>query len=358
MKSQEIRALIEVKKTEIKGFLNDRKATEAEAAMNEKRSLEKLLETALSLEDEEKRDLEAQRDKIKEDEDVSEFRSIVKQVMGKDMTQEERASVKSSDNSAVLPKEFINQLIVIEKGFGSLEEYVDVIPVTKNEGTIPISEVNEEELPDVPEGDDITDATITTKDAAYKCFKCGEIYSLTSELVDDAEIEIEGIAKRNFTAKTVRTKNTKIVKIIKDNAVTFPNAASYEDINTAIDTAPPAVRAGLVTFTNPKGFSYLKNLKDKEGRPLNLVTEIKGKFYFNNKELVLVDDAILKTEAGKSVTFYVCNSKELVKLFKRKEFTIARSTEAGFKDDTVKIRILGRFDVKKGYARNCYAISF
>ncbi|NOW02473.1 phage major capsid protein [Clostridium beijerinckii] len=360
MKLKDLLALLDSKKTEVRSLIAEQKVTEAEAKMAEIRSIEKMIEIEKELEEAEKRDLESQRNEKKgtKVDKVDEMRSIVKKVLGQELTEEERAMVKTTDNSAVLPKQFVNQLIEIEKGYGSLEEYVEVIPVTKNEGTMPVSEVDEDELPEVLEGDDITDATLTTSDIAFKCAKVGEIYTLTSELLDDAEVEIEGLARRNFTAKTVRTKNAKIMKVIKDNAVAFTGVGSYEDINTAIGEAVPAVKAGLVTFTNPKGYSVLKNMKDGQKRPLNLVTEVNGKYYFNNKELVVVDETLLPTAEGKTATFYVCNPKELVKLFKRNEFTVARSTEAGFINDTVKVRILGRFDVKKGYARNCYVISF
>lgn len=366
---EELRALLKAKKEEIRGFIKEQKAAEAEKAMEEKRNLEKMIKAAEELEEDEKRDLENQKKKKKTNtEEVNEMRSITKMIMGEELTEEERAVVvvesekraatTSAGNAAVIPKQFVNELMQIEKGYGSLEEYVHVIPVTKNEGTMPVSIVDETDLPEVLEGDDITDGTLTTSDIPFKCSKVGEIYPLTSEVVDDAEVEIEGLARNNFTAKTVRTKNARIMKIIKDNAVAVAGATSYEDINTVIDTAVPAVKAGLVTFTNPTGYSLLKNMKDAQKRPLNLVTEINGKYYFNNKELVVVDETLLPTEATKTFTGYVCSPKEVVKMFKRKEMTIARSTEAGFNNDTVKIRILGRFAVCKGYVRSCNKISF
>ncbi|MBK1809142.1 phage major capsid protein [Clostridium sp. YIM B02505] len=361
MKIEELREQLEAKKVEIRSFLDEKKADEAETAMKEKRDLEKLIKVEEDMEEAEKRDLERQknekREEVKDMEKVNEMRAIVKKLMGEEVTTEERAVVKTTDNAAVLPKEFINQLIEIENGYGSLEGYVDIIPVTKNEGTMPVSVVDETELPEVLEGDDITDASLTTTDITFKCSKVGEIYTLTSEVVDDAEVEIEGLARRNFTAKTVRTKNAKIMNVIKTNAVAYVGDGTYEDLNGVIDKAVPAVKAGLVTFTNPTGYALLKNMKDAQKRPLNLITEINGKYYFNNKELVVVDETLLPTETTKAATFYICNPKELVKLFKRNEFTIARSTEAGFNNDTVKVRILGRFGVNKGYVRNCYKVS-
>lgn len=354
---EELRAQLETKKEEIRGFIKDKKVVEAEKAMKEKRTLEKLIKTAEEFEKEEKRDLESQKKDKNETKEVDEFRAIVKNVMGEDITPEERATIKTSDNSAVIPKQFVNKLQEIKKGFGSLKGYCDIIPVTKNEGTIPVVDLDQNEMPEVEEGDNIVDGKLVTKDLPFKCSKHGLIQSLSSETVDDAEIEIEGLAKKNFIEIVAVCENTKILNIIKDNA-TEVIAIGYEDIENAMDTALPAVKAGLVTLTNTQGFAYLKNMKDKNGRPLNLVTEINGKFYFNGKELVVADDTLLPSiEEGKHI-FYSLNWKEAVKYCDRKAVTLARSTEAGFRDDTVKIRILERFGVVKGSTRSIKKIEF
>lgn len=358
MKVEELRALLESKKEEIRGFINSKEVDKAEKAMGEKKNLEKLIKAAEELEDDEKRDLESQKkNKTKEPEELNEFRSIVKSIMGEEITAEERATIVTSDNSAVIPKQFVNKLQEIKKGFGSLKEYCDVIPVTKNEGTIPVVDLDQNELPEVKEGDNIVDGKLVTTDLPFKCSKHGLIQSLSSETVDDAEVEIEGLAKKNFIEIVTACENSKILKIIKDNATEVTGATGYENIETAMDTALPAVKAGLITLTNTQGFAYLKNLKDKNGRPLNLVTEINGKFYFNGKELVVADDTLLPATEGEHV-FYSLNWKEAVKYIDRNAVTLARSTEAGFRDDTVKIRILERFGVVKGAARSIKKIEF
>jgi HK97 family phage major capsid protein len=358
MTIEQLRALLEAKKEEIRGFIKDQKANEAESAMEEKRNLEKMIKAAEELEEDERRSLENQKkNKPQKTEEVDEFRAIVKSIMGKELTQEERAVVKSSDNAAVIPKQFVNKIQEIKKGFGSLKEYCDVIPVTKNEGTIPVVDLDQNTLPEVKEGDNIVDGTLVTTDLEYKCAKHGLIQSLASELIDDAEIEIEGLAKKNFVEIVTVAENTKILKVIKDNAVAVDGATSYEDIENAMDTALPAVKSVLITLTNTQGFAHLKNKNDKQGRKLNLVTEINGKFYFNGKELVTADDTLLPAAEGKKV-FYSLNWKEAVKYLDRKAVTIARSKEAGFTDDTVKIRILERFGVKKGSVRSIKKIEF
>lgn len=358
MKIEELRQLLEQKKTEARELI-DSDVAKAEELTKEVRELKKKIKLQEELEAEEMRDLEKQKKKEErgaEMKNVNEMRAIAKSLLGKELTQEERANIKTVDNAAVVPDQFVNQLQEIKKGFGSLKEYCDVIPVTKNDGTIPVVDLDQNTLPEVAEGDNIIDGTLVTTDLPFSCKKHGLIQSLSSELVDDAEVEIEELVRKNFAEIVTVCENTKILKVLKDNASAV-TGTSYEDIQLVIDKALPGYRNGLATYTNVEGFAYLKNLKDLEGRALNLVTEVNGKYYFHNKELIVVDDSLLAATAGNYI-FIVANTKEAVKFTDRKQITIARSTEAGFRDDTVKIRILGRFGVQKGATRSIKKIEF
>lgn len=359
MKLEELKQLLEQKKTEARGLI-DSDVVKAEEIAKEVRELKKKIELQEELEEEERRELEKQKQNEKRGANmgkVNEMRAIVKSLMGQELTAEERANIKTADNSAVVPEQFVNQLQEIKKGFGSLKEYCDVIPVTKNSGTIPVVDLDQNTLPEVAEGDNILDGTLVTTELPFECKKHGLIQSLSSELVDDAEVEIEELIKKNFAEIVTVCENTKIMKVLKDNATNVVGAKGYEDIQLTIDKSVPAVKNGLATYTNVEGFAYLKNLKDTQGVALNLVTEVNGKYYFHGKELVVVDDALL-TATENNYIYIVANTKEAVKFPDRKAITIARSTEAGFRDDTVKVRILGRFGVVKGSTRSVKKIEF
>ena len=143
-------------------------------------------------------------------------------------------------------------------------------------------------------------------------------------------------------------------------AVDVP-AADYTTLEDVMAKALPTVKASLVTLCNVEGYAELKNAKDKQGRNLGLVTvRTDGKEYFNGKPLIVFDSSLvdLSGESGKTKLFYSLSMKEAVKFFKRMGITVARSTEAGFKDDTVKLRILTRFDVKAGSKRSVKRILF
>lgn len=355
MKLKELRALIASKKEEARGYLKDDKLKEAEDVTAEIRELERKLKIQEMLEEEERNDV---RDDIENrKKPVNEMRAIVKSVMGAELTEEERAVIKTDGNAAVLPKEFVKQVQEIEKGYGSLEEDCDVILVTKNEGSMPIVDLDQNELKDVTEGDDIVEGSLVTKDISYKCSKVGLIQTLSSELVDDAEIEIESLVKKNFTNIAVVKKNAKILKVIQDNA-TEVKGTSYEDVEKEIDKALPAVKSSLKVYMNTSTYADIKNKKDSTGQPLNLITIVNGEEVFNKKPIRVIDDELMPLAENKTNLFYLVNPKEAVKFFKRKEISIAKSTEAGFTNDTVKFRILTRIAVVKGATRSIKKIEY
>lgn len=353
MRIEELRQLLEEKKVEARDLI-DTDLAKAEEIAKEVREIQRKIELSEQLEEDEKRNLERQRNEEERGKNmpVNEMRAIVKSIMGHELTAEERKKVVSSDNAAVLPKQFINQLQEIKKGYGSLKELCDVIPVTKNEGTIPVVDYDQNELADIAEGADIVDGTLVTTDLSYKCKKVGLIQSLSSELVEDAEIEIEGIAKTNFTEISVAKENKKIIDVINKNA-TVVEATDYTTLEDVMAKALPTVKAGLITLCNVEGYAHLKNMKDKNGRSLNLITTgPDGREYFNGKPIETFDSSLVELSEGKTKLFFSLNMKEAVKYPERKGVTIARSTEAGFNDDTIKLRILERFDVIKGSVRS------
>lgn len=294
--------------------------------------------------------------------EISEMRSITKLILNNPekypISEEERAVIKTDGNAAVLPKQFIKELIELRTGFGSLRGYCDIIPVTKDEGTMPVIDLAQNELKEIAEGDNIVEGSLVTTDIPFKCSKHGLIQTLSSELVEDAEIQIENVCKKNFTELSARLDNEKILKVVKDNAVAVVGEG-YEDLNNIMDKALPSYKHSLITLTNLTGYAYLKNLKDKQDRPLNLVTEKDGKYYYNSKELLTVDDALLApTTEGKTKIFYSLSLKEAVKVAERSKITVAKSGEAGFTTDTTKLRVLERVGFVKGVTRSIKKLEF
>lgn len=351
MKINELRQEIENKTTELATKIEARDVEGAKALKKEIEEARELLKIAEEQETEEREKLENQKKEergTEKMEKVKELRAVAKVLRGEELTPEERAVIKSGSNGAVIPKEFINELQKIEKGYGSLKEYCDVITVTKPSGTVPVIDMEQgDDIPDVLESDAITEGSLSTTDMDFSVKKVGEIFNFSNESLDDAEQSLERLARENLAIRNTRIINKGIATILSANATEVANA-SLKKLQTGVDEVVPALRNGLVTVTNTTGYAYLNNLTDKQDRPLNLVTEVNGKFYFKGKELVIMDDEILKPATDGNVVFYVSNLKEAVKIFDRKQFTIAKSTEAGFETDSTKIRMLERFDMKKG----------
>lgn len=337
-------------------FLNN-EIREIETKINELEKEEE--ERAAEQEKREKEDLENQKRRTKT-EKTNEMRAMTKAVLGQKLTEEERAVVKISDNQAVVPKQFINELEELRKGFGALKPLCDVIPVTSNSGTKPCVDLDQgDELTLVLEGDDIEDDSLATTEIDYKVDKIGKLIKLSSEVVDDAAVDIENMAKTVFLEKAVRSENSRILNTINSNAtplIVLDTDVDHKAFAKEMDKQVPAVRAGLITLVNTTLYSEWKNAEDKQGRNLNLITNINGQDYFNGKPIYEFDDSLIKLTEGKTKVAYMVNMKEAVKFFDRKQVTIAKAEK--FENDTKMLRILERIDVKKGSTRSIKKIEF
>jgi HK97 family phage major capsid protein len=358
MKIEELRQQKAEKVEEVRKLNQENKIEEAEKILEEVRALDKQIKITEELEAEEMRDLQSQKAKKEERGDVNnmekvnEIRAFVKSVLGNKMTEEERAVVKTTDNSAVLPPQYINKLTELKKGFGSLKQYCDVIPVTKNEGSMPIFDPEQNGmLKDIAEGDVIPDGKLVTTDMQFKCKKVGIKVPLSSELIDDAEIDIENAVNSTFAESTTLTENYSIVQAVNANATDI-TAIDYTALEDIMAKALPTVKAGLITLTNVEGYALLKNMKDKQGRNMNLITVgADGREYFNGKEIVTFDSSLVTLPEGKTIVFYSLNMKEAIKFFDRSNGTTVNRWN-DYDTDTKKASILERLDIKAGATRS------
>lgn len=361
MKIEELRQELETKKAEVRGLNEANKVDEAEKLMEEVRKLKKKIEMQEEIEADEIRDLEKQKETRKDDikmEKVNEERAFVKKVLGKEMTQEERAVVKTTDNNAVLPKQYIADLQTIREGFAPLKNYCHVIPVTKNEGSMPVFDATQNgKLKNIAEGDAIEDGTLVTTSITFKCSKVGIKVPLTSELVDDAEIEIESAVKDTFAESSVMTENYNVINVLNSNA-TSVEATDYTAIEDVMAKAVPSIRAGLMTFANVEAYADIKNKKDKQGRNMNLITTgVDGKEYYNGKEIVLFDSSFVTPSEGKTCIAFVVNAYEALKFFDRTNGTTVAKWH-DYDNDQEKLSVLERVDIKAGIARSINKIEY
>ena len=361
MNIAEIRQNLEAKKGEVRSLYNEGKIEEAENALEEKRKLEKQLKVAEELEEEEKRELEKQKEQRKEAEKVGErkenkeleYRALVKHMMGKNLTEEERAAITTSNvnsnTGAIIPSEFINKVDLIRSGYVTLKNYCDVIPVTSDNGKMPTSDLDEE-LADLEEDKELVESMLDTKEIEYKVKDLGLLKSVGNSTLEDSAVAfIDGMLAPNFAVASVNKENKMVCSVVNTNssAVTVGADTKVEDVLAkTISKEVPTIKAGLVIITNGEGYSYIDNLKDATGRKDDRVTERDGKLFFKNKEVIeMADKTLPALSASKTMVFYVVNLKT-VKFFDRKQVEIARSTEAGFTANKTLVRAIERADIK------------
>lgn len=360
MRIDEIKEQIKNLTGEVRNLTNAKDIEGAKAKMEELRTLKETLKIEEELAEEEIRDLKRQKEERKDDLRMEnrkstkemELRAIAGVALNKagELSEEERSTITSTGNSAIIPKQFVNELIEIKKGFGSLKQYCDVIPVIREEGTIPVIDYDQNELADLTEGQDIVEGNLVTKEVQFRCNKVGLYQKVSSETVDDAAIEVDHLIRNNFSEIATTKENKKILSVINANAKVVEGATDYDAIETAIDSTVPSAKSGVITLCNSAGYCLLNNKKDKQGRPLNLITVgANGVEYFHNKPIVQFDDNLVAPTKGKTAVFFTLNFKEAVKFIDRKQLTVATGKE--IKDDTVMWSILERIDVVSGSKR-------
>ncbi len=373
MTVKEIREAIEYKKVEIRGFIDTKDAEKAKVANEELRGLKDSLAIAEELEAEEVRDLENQDKNEKRGNDKMEnreinkeleYRALVKVMMGKTLTDDEKRAITTSNvvsnSGAILPEGFINQVQTLRKGYKALKNYTHVLPVVTNTGKMPIATVGGE-LADLVEDEAMVKSMLTTTPVNYAVKDYGLLKAVENSVLEDSPVSfIDEVVAVDFAESSVNTENKKIVALVNTKASALTLGAKKVEVilENAISKVIPSLKSGLVIITNGEGYSYIDGLKDNTGRRLDIVTEgTNGELYFKGKEVIPVDDTLLPAiTEGKTQVYYLVNLKALAKFFDRKGYEISRSTEAGFVYNQVLIKVIERFDIKDADARACYKL--
>ena len=351
----------------MRGLIDAKDVDGAKAKREEIRQEKEMLELEKEIESDEKRALEIQSKKKPieptkrsgSDKDI-EYRAVTKTLLGQELTQEERASVNIGNSGAMLPEGFIKEVLVLREGFPALKPYCHVIPVTTNTGKMPISEgVTNRKLAKLATDTEIVKEMITAKPLEYAVEDYGKIVPVENSVLEDAGVDFYSqVLAPEYAECEVGSENEEILKVITENAVTFPGS-DYKAINKCINKVVPLLKKGLVIVTNQTGFDYLDGLEDSTGRPLlkdSLAVE--GGSTFKGKEIVVLADEDLAPVTAEKIPFYVVNLRSLVKFFNRKGIEIAKSAEAGFTFNQTFVRMIKRFDVVKCDARACFYLEF
>lgn len=359
---EEMRERVETLRAEARSLNDENKLDEAEAKLNEIREIKKKIKIQEQLEEEEREKLKNKETQIRGGDDSMEkrgeqkeleYRALVKAMLGKNLTQEERAAITdgnfNSNTGAIIPSEFVNKVDLYRSGKKSLKSYCDVIPVSTDNGKMPTAYLDDE-LADLEEDVDMVETMVNMAEIDFKVTDKGLLKKVGNNVLDDGAVNfIDGILAPNFATASVNRENKDIMKVVGVNSkvVAIPAEGKVEDILAkTISKADDNIADGLVIVTNVEGYSYLDNLRDGSGRKSDDVTYINGVLYFKNKEVIKIADSKLPAlTSEKTMVFYITNLKT-VKFFDRKVMEIAKSTEAGFKANKTYVRVIERYDVK------------
>ncbi|MBS7130533.1 phage major capsid protein [Clostridium paraputrificum] len=365
MKSKEILKLLKAKREEARA-LAETDMSKAREMLEEIRELEKDLETAQELEEMELRELAAGKpvnpkkpnEEVREVTKEDELRALGKYMTGKALNDEERALVTVSDNGALLPQGYINELMVLRDGFPSLKKYCHVIPVTTKTGRMPIAKLGKSKLSKLSSNQPIGEGAVSTDSVLYDVEDYGSFVPIENSLTDDEVVGlIQNVVIPDFAEGSVSAENGEIMSVVKAKSATI-QATSYLDLENAMDSQVPAVKSGLITITNTAGYVHLKNMKDSIGRNLNLITNINGIDYFNSKPIITLSDEDVSPTREGNVIYYIANLREFIKFIDRKTLEIAKSTEFLFNKNQDCLRAIERFDIIEGSARSAKVIEF
>ncbi|MFA9375759.1 MAG: phage major capsid protein [Lachnotalea sp.] len=365
MDLNELRALIETKKTEVRSNLQNKEADKAAVVMEEVRTLKTQLAIQEELDEDEKDELRDQATKKKTEVrtkgTINEMRAAVKYALkGKTaLTEEERAAVNIDNNAAILPEQFINDIQVLREGFPSLKQHCHIVKATSNHGKMPFAKIGGKKLTKYKSGTKLTGEAAATEEITYIIENYGSLVPIANDLQEDEAVNIvQDVIKPDFAEAAVNSENDEILTIVESSMVDKSTGATdYKGVKKVIDGVLPTLRAKTIVITNLSGYVYLKSQRDKNDRDLELVKNVNGVDYFENKPLVTLSDEELAATEGKLV-FYVVNLYALVKFFERKGYTVSTDSSVFFESDEVALKVQERFDCEKLDDRACFKVEF
>ena len=347
--TEEIRNLV----SEIRSLASEEKEDEARVKSIEKERIEARMEVVdeeiQNVMDaiEENRNSNPVPNFIKND-DKTETRKLqlsamAKTVRGRELNEEERNVMSSTNNGAIIPQEFVSEFEKLKQGYPSIKQYCHVIPVVSNAGKMPVragSTINK--LANLVEDQELVKAMLSTKPLAYDIDDYGLLAPIDNSLLEDSEINFLEFVNEEFAEFAVNTENDAIIKKLNP-LLTKETVKSHEGIVKAINKLAPNARKRAVIITNNLGRAYLDGLMDKQGRPLLKELSDGGDLVFKGRPVLEIDETIYDT-SGKIILLIV-DVKTLIKFFDRKQYIIDSSKEAGYTKNQTVARIIYRFDI-------------
>ncbi len=230
---------------------------------------------------------------------------------------EKRDGLTTVSGKMVVPTEVIGDVFDLKRNKDNLAQYATVKKVGSAQGTYPVATnqtgvlATKEELAEIAD----VDADMF-KGVDYKVVtRAGKIY-LSSELVEDAEVNIVNEVKAQLKKLVENTDNQNIIELLKK--FTKVAATTLDDLKHVFNVdLDPAL--DKMVITNQDGFNWLDTLKDSNGNYI-LQPSITAQ---SGKSLLGADIAIISnklfTTTGSALPFIIGDVSQAVFIAKKNE---------------------------------------
>ncbi|PGV77737.1 phage major capsid protein [Bacillus thuringiensis] len=295
-------------------------------------------------------------------EDPSYKEVFMKAIRGQNLSHEEASVMQEykaalSENSGkdggyIVPEDITTTINQLKQTVDSLEQYVNVQPVSTNKGartlekraaSTPFAPLSEYGKPNAmqeiasPEFDRLS----------YAIEDYAGFLPVPNDLLDDTDQALESYLRQWIAKKSIATRNYLILQEI--NKLTKVDLKDYNGLKTTLNvTLDPIFAAAANIFTNQDGFNYLDQLEDKNGRPLLQPDPTNPtRKLFSGKPVIVLSNKTIATDKGGKAPFIVGDLKEAVILWDRKQLSIDMTKEGGnaWRTNTSEFRAIEREDV-------------
>lgn len=356
-KSQEMRARIPGLMNECQSFINDGKAGEAKAKMDEINELKNMIAIQEQLEAEEKADFQnsaaGRMQTARSNDAAAEFAAAVRSGFKNVMTEGTNA-----DGGYTVPDDISTQVRQYREEFFDMTQYVNVEKVSTKSGARTYQKKKTVSgFQVVGEGTAIPGITQPEFERiTYTIAKYAGIIPVTRELLSDTDANIIRIIMRWFGRNSAVTRNNLIFNLIKTKTQT--QIGSMNDIRTALNVTLGSVyKPTSKIFVNDDGLNYIDGLVDGQGRPLinpdpTATAQLRLRVGTNVIPIVTIPNAFLPTVSGVA-PIIIGDLKEGITLFDREQLSMSRSDVASvngfnaFEQDGTLFRGIERLDVEE-----------
>ncbi len=366
-REQELRQKVADLKAKAEEFNNSGKYEEAKAKIEEAKSAKNELDNYLAMMQIQVSDpVNSQAGVLPpssvKNEDPSYKEVFMKAISGQNLSHEEASVMQEykaalSENSGkdggyIVPEDITTTINQLKQTVDSLEQYVNVQPVSTNKGartlekraaSTPFAPLSEYGKPNAmqeiasPEFDRLS----------YAIEDYAGFLPVPNDLLDDTDQALEEYLRQWIAKKSIATRNYLILQEL--NKLTKVDFVDYKGIKTALNvTLDPAFAARANIFTNQDGFNYLDQLEDKNGRPLLQPDPTNPtRSLLSGKPVITLSNKTIATDKDGKAPFIVGNLKEAIILWDRKQLSIDMTKEGGnaWRTNTSEFRAIEREDV-------------